>query len=75
MIYVEQHILDPETYMPVASYTKMFSSKREFIQFYNLAKADDFVLINVLYYNPHENPGQKSEFDAKLYTTSRSVIT
>jgi hypothetical protein len=75
LIYVEQHILDPNTMMPMASYTKVFTSISEFNAFYKLAKLDPFVIINVLTYNPDENPGQKTSFDLKLYSTSQEIST
>ena len=75
MIYVEQHILDPKTYMPTATYMKTFTSRHEFNRFYKLAKQDGFVLINILYYDPHKNPGQKSIFDARLFGVSREIMT
>lgn len=75
MIYVEQHLLDPKTLMPTASYMKFFTSVREFNEFYKIAKADPYTLINVLNYDPQEKPGQKSNFDAKLFSMSREIVT
>jgi hypothetical protein len=73
MIFVEQHILDIKTMMPIASFSKTFMSLSEFTKFYKLAKLDPCVIINVLTYNPQENPGQKSSYDLKLYSMSREV--
>lgn len=73
MIYVEQHLLDPKTLMPISSLMKTFTDLSEFNSFYKLAKKDPCVMINVLSYDPYKNPGQKSMFDVKLFSISREV--
>lgn len=75
MIYIENHILDPNTMMPVTSYEKIFVSCDDFIKFYRLAKIDKHSVLNVMFYNPHENAGQKNVNDAKLYSMSREIQT
>jgi hypothetical protein len=71
MIYVEQHLLNPKTMMPVASSMKRFISLPEFQAFYKIAKSDPCSILNVLNYDPQEKPGQKTNFDAKLFSVSR----
>lgn len=73
MIYVEQHFLHPKTLLPTSSYIKAFDLLSEFNAFYKIAKADPYCLINVMKYNPNENPGQKSHFDAKLFSVKREM--
>lgn len=73
MLYVEQHILDPKTFMPIGSYTKQFTSLREFNSFYKLAKTDPYVIINILKYNPQENPVQKTSYDVMLYGMNKEI--
>lgn len=73
MIFVEQHILDKKTLMPIASFERQFLSLKDFNGFYNLAKLDPCVLINVLNYDPKENPGQKLSYDTKLYSMSKEI--
>jgi len=73
MIYVEQHILDPNTMMPLASCMKYFTSLSEFNSFYKLAKQDPCTILNILSYDPHENPSQKTSFDIKLYSMGREI--
>lgn len=75
LIYVEQHMLDPRTFMPVGSYMKYFTSLSEFNAYYKLAKTDPYTIISVLNYNPHENPGQKTSNDIKLYSMSKEIET
>lgn len=71
MIYVEQHLLDPKTHMPTGMCLVQFDKIKDFNEFYALAKTDPNTIINVLNYDPQKNPGQKSSFDARLFSMSR----
>lgn len=73
MIYVERHLLDTKTMMPVSSVMKYFTSLKEFNEFYKIAKADPCTVLNILNYDPQKIPGQKTRYDAQLYAMSREV--
>lgn len=73
MIYLEYHILDPNTWKKIGSYDKQFDTQHEYMKFYKSTKVDIHSLINVMFYDPHKNAGQKLQNDVKLYSMSRGV--
>jgi len=75
MIYVEQHLLDPKTHMPTGMCLVQFETVKDFNDFYALAKTDPHSIINILNYDPQKNAGQKSMFDAKLFSMSTENST
>lgn len=75
MIYIECRIIDLKTRKSKATYMKSFAIHDEFNKWYDLAKKDSDFLMNIMYYNPNEKPGQKAVFDVKLLSMGRGNVT
>lgn len=70
-IFVEIQIIDHRSMSLGGKYNKEFSRHDEFNKWYNLMKLDQFVILNIMKYNPTEKPLQNDINYAKLIQVPR----
>jgi hypothetical protein len=71
IIFVECTIVDLAQGILKGKINKSFEMIDDFNKWYNLAKADKTMVINVMRYNPMEKPSLKLVNDVKLLQVSR----
>lgn len=71
MIFVECTLVDLKNGLLKGKINKSFDELGEFNSWYNLAKTDKGMVINIMRYNPLEKPSLKQINDVKLLQVSR----
>lgn len=70
MIFVECQVIDHRTNGLGGKYNKNFTDHTDFVKWYDLTKKDGYVIINVMKYNPQDNPGLAETNYLKLIRAS-----
>jgi hypothetical protein len=73
MIYAECHVIDMNTKKIKGKYSKSFDNRGDYNSWYAIVKKDYDTIINIMFYNPENKPGQKAVNDSKLLRVSRSL--
>lgn len=73
MIYVEVTIIDLRTHRLSSKWSKQFDMIDDFNKWYNMAKEDISLIINVMKYNPMDFPLLKQLNDVRLLSVARST--
>lgn len=71
MIFVECTIIDLKVGLLKGKIHKTFDELGEFNKWYEMAKTDKSMVINIMRYNPLEKPSLKQINDVKLLQVSR----
>lgn len=73
VIFTECTIVDLKSGTLKAKIHKSFDMIDDFVKWYNEAKADKNMILNIMRYNPIEKPSLKQVNDIKLLQVSREV--
>ena len=73
MIFVECTFVDLKSSKLKGKMNKTFREIGEFNSWYALAKTDSSMILNIMRYNPVDNPLLKQIYDVRLLQVSREV--
>lgn len=75
MIFVECTVINLKTRQVAGKYHKQFDMPDDFSKWYKLAKESGDTFINLMKFNPLENPLLKQVNDVKLLSVSKEYAT
>lgn len=75
LIFVECTVVNLKSGLTAGKFFRNFDNIAEFNSWYEIAKEDKSMVLNIMRYNPIEKPLLKSINDVKLLSVSRELAT